>query len=141
MLSTTTLTNSSLQSRLANACFPPALLTSASLSAHDADAAPDSTPGLEGPMMPSASQSQPSSQQSFTMSQQSQNGLAGSAYRFGDGGSRLGNDAPQIYSVSSAPLLFYQVKAARNKHGIDGYNFRLSIPGSTSTKWKSMASP
>ena len=49
-------------------------------------------------------QSQPSSQQSFTMSQPSsqQAALAASAYRqFADSGARLANDnPPQIYSVS-----------------------------------------
>lgn len=49
-------------------------------------------------MMPSGSQSQPSSQQSFSMSQQSQPGLASSGYRPYDT-SRMPDEAPQIYSV------------------------------------------
>ena len=62
-------------------------------------------------MMPSASQqSQPSSQQSFSMSQQSQPGLAASAYRaFNDGtGPQLTNSAQVIYSVCfTSPVFFF----------------------------------
>lgn len=48
--------------------------------------------------MPSASQS---SQQSFTMSQQSQPGLSASFHRGYPGG---GSDSPQIYSVRRLPF-------------------------------------
>jgi hypothetical protein len=55
--------------------------------------------------MATASQSQPSSQQSFTMSQQSQ---AGGMYRsFNDANSMLANDAPQIYSVCFRPVFLF----------------------------------
>lgn len=56
--------------------------------------------------MAAASQSQPSSQQSFSMSQQSQ---PGPMYRsFNDVG-MLGGDAPQIYSVSPNGFRVYSI--------------------------------
>ncbi|GKT51486.1 steroid 17-alpha-hydroxylase/17,20 lyase [Colletotrichum spaethianum] len=55
--------------------------------------------------MPSASQSQPSSQQSFTMSQQSQGG-----YRAYGGDSRLANEAPQIYSAVYSGVDVYEME-------------------------------
>ncbi|KAF9880173.1 hypothetical protein CkaCkLH20_02127 [Colletotrichum karsti] len=55
-------------------------------------------------MMPSASQSQPSSQQSFTMSQQSQGGYRGYA------DSRHANEAPQIYSAVYSGVDVYEME-------------------------------
>ncbi|WYZ44764.1 hypothetical protein EsH8_VIII_000080 [Colletotrichum jinshuiense] len=55
--------------------------------------------------MPSASQSQPSSQQSFTMSQQSQGG-----YRPYGADSRLANEAPQIYSAVYSGVDVYEME-------------------------------
>ncbi|KAI8163281.1 hypothetical protein KHU50_007650 [Colletotrichum sp. SAR 10_65] len=54
--------------------------------------------------MPSASQSQPSSQQSFTMSQQSQGGYRGYA------DARLANEAPQIYSAVYSGVDVYEME-------------------------------
>ncbi|KAJ0161117.1 Start control protein cdc10 [Colletotrichum tanaceti] len=56
-------------------------------------------------MMPSASQSQPPSQQSFTMSQQSQAG-----YRNYGADSRLANEAPQIYSAVYSGVDVYEME-------------------------------
>ncbi|EEY22442.1 transcriptional regulator swi6 [Verticillium nonalfalfae] len=60
--------------------------------------------------MQAASQSRPSSQQSFTMSQQSQPGLASSGYRPYDGGSKMAAADHQIYSAVYSGVDVYEME-------------------------------
>lgn len=119
LMASTTITTSSLHSHPHHASFSAgAALTSSAgnpPSSSSASAAAAATANSDSSdhaaaslavQMPAASQqSQPSSQQSFTMSQPSsqQTALAASAYRqFSDPNSRTNDEPPQIYSVSHA---------------------------------------